>query len=304
MTAHAPIQSDSRRRIAVIFNPGSGRRNLRKLNRVIGNLRQAGCELTLLETTHPGHAVELARDTIKDHPDVIVAAGGDGTLNEVLNGLYGSSIPLAFLPLGTVNVFAREIGLGTSPEAISRTILEGRKQEIVPGCCNGRHFLLMVSCGLDSYVVHRVNVKLKRLIGGAAYGVRFLQYMFSYPDMECTVTVDGREYQATSVIVSRGKLYGGSLVLVPHADLFEPYFQVVMLHKKGLRALLSYSWSFLNRKLWLRRDVTTLEAREITIRSNHDHPLQMDGDPAGRLPANIHLADHTITCIIPEKTPT
>ncbi|WP_321392897.1 diacylglycerol kinase family protein [Emcibacter sp.] len=299
-----PDQPDSRRRITVIHNPVSGRRNRKKFNRVLNNLHRAGCDLTLLKTEHAGHATDLARTAVLDSPDVIVAAGGDGTLNEVLNGLYGSSAPLAFLPLGTVNVFAREIGLGTSADAISHNILAGKKRKIVPGCCNGRYFLLMVSCGLDSHVVHRVNLGLKKMIGGAAYGVRFLQYMFSYPDLDCTVTIDGRDYETSSVIVSRGKLYGGSLVLVPHADLFEPAFQVVMLQKKGLRALLSYGWSLLRRRLWLRRDVTTLETRSLKIRSKTPYPLQMDGDPAGRLPADIHIAEQPVTCIIPEKTPT
>jgi diacylglycerol kinase family enzyme len=206
--------------------------------------------------------------------------------------------------MGTVNVFAREIGLGTSVDRITHNILHGRRQQIVPGCCNGRYFLLMVSCGLDSHVVHRVNLKLKRIIGGAAYGVRFLQYMFRYPELDMTVTVDGRDYPTSSVIVSRGKLYGGSMVLVPHADLYTPSLQVVMLHKKGLRALLSYSWSFLNRRLWLRSDVTTLEARQVSISSERDHPYQMDGDPAGHLPAKIQLAEQPVSCIIPEKTPT
>ena len=304
MTAPASDINDSRRHITVIYNPGSGRRHRRKFNRVIDNLRQAGCVLTLLQTSHAGHATELARTAAKDRPDVIVAAGGDGTLNEVLNGLYGSNTPLAFLPLGTVNVFAREIGLQRTADAISDNILRGTVREIVPGCCNERYFLLMVSCGLDSHVVHRVNLKLKRIIGGAAYGVRFLQYMFNYPDLEMSLRVDGRDYETSSVIVSRGKLYGGSMVLVPQADLFEPTLQVVMLHKKGLRALLSYGWSFLNRRLWLRRDVTTLEAREISITSPGNHPYQMDGDPAGRLPAEIRLAEQPVLCIIPEKTST
>ncbi len=155
-----------RRRLLVILNPTAGRSHRGRFRATLERLRALGCDITLRETVAAGEASALARAADPAAFDGVVAAGGDGTVNEVINGLIGTPLPLALLPLGTANVLAAEIGLGLAPDTVARAIVEGPQRPIACGRAGDRHFTQMAGVGFDAQVVEHVDLALKRRIGG------------------------------------------------------------------------------------------------------------------------------------------
>jgi len=197
--------ADSKRwRVCVVYNPTAGRRRQNRLNAVLGELGRQGAIVELLPTTAPGDAIRFAEECESADWDVLVAAGGDGTLNEVINGWQPEGPPIAVIPLGTANVAAIEIGIPSSPADIARMILEGEERPAFVAAINGRRFLLMSGIGFDAHVVDRISPRLKKLLGKAAYGLEVLRRMvyFRFPDYR--VLIDGREEIAASAIIAKG----------------------------------------------------------------------------------------------------
>ena len=159
----------SRKNFLVIHNPKAGaRRNL--FHAVLNRLHDLGVEVEVQSTTGPGSARDLARSAAETGGhDAVIAAGGDGTINETVNGLSGHQIPLGIIPVGTANVLALEMGLSQDPENIARALVAGPVRSIVPGAINGRLFLLMVGAGWDGRLVAHTTTRLKRFFGKFAF---------------------------------------------------------------------------------------------------------------------------------------
>ena len=226
MTGHT--NPPLRRKIAVIFNPRAGQ-GTRKLKPVLTRLESFGITCTLLETRCAGDGTARAQQALAEGGyDAVVACGGDGTLNEVANGLTGSDVPMGVLPAGTANVLSYEMGLPASPEGLAETLAFGTVRTVYPGSVNGRYFLLMVGVGLDARTVHHVSPGFKKIWGKGAYGLAALREFMKYDPPELKVTVDGREYQAAWVLVFKASRYAGDWVAEPQANLAEPDLSVLM----------------------------------------------------------------------------
>ncbi len=228
----------------IIFNPVAGRRRATALWRVLDLLVENGVKVEVAETQHAGHATELARQAAREGEFMVVAAGGDGTIAEVANGLIGSETALGVIPLGTANVLAKEYRLSTTPRAIANTLAYKRCQLLWPGVAQlpGRQhvFVQMLGLGFDGAVVKGVRPMLKRAIGKGAYVWQSLWESVAYDFPSVRLSVDGVEHQAASVVVSKGRLYGGPYLLAPEAHPEAPGFQVVLFEKPGTwHALLS-----------------------------------------------------------------
>ncbi len=153
----------------VIHNPTAGRRRLRRLRAILLHLAKAGCEATVRPTAARGDAETLARQAAAEGWDVVAVAGGDGTINEAVNGLYGSRVPLAVIPLGTANVVAAELCMPLDPAAIAEVIAGSTVQDIYLGTANGRRFVMMAGVGFDARVVEAIPARVKRALGKGAY---------------------------------------------------------------------------------------------------------------------------------------
>jgi diacylglycerol kinase family enzyme len=228
----------------VIFNPVAGRRRAASLWRVLDLLVENGVKVEVAETQHAGHATELAREAAREGVRLVVAAGGDGTIAEVANGLLGSGTALGIIPLGTANVLAKEYRLSTTPRAVANALAYKRTQLLWPGIARleqGEHvFVQMVGLGFDGAVVHGLQPLLKRLIGRGAYVWQSLWESVAYRFPKVRLLVDGKSYEAASVVVSKGRLYGGPYLLAPNAASTAPGFQVALFERPGmLPALLS-----------------------------------------------------------------
>jgi len=226
----------------VIFNPVAGRRRAAALWRVLDLLVENGVKLEVAETQHAGHATQLARDAARAGLAMVVAAGGDGTIAEVANGLIGSTTALGVIPLGTANVLAKEYKLSTTPRAIANALAYRRTRLLWPGIAkmdNEEHvFVQMVGLGFDGAVVHGLQPLLKRVIGRGAYVWQSLWEAVAYRFPRVELTIDGKDFEAASVVVSKGRLYGGPYLLAPNAAPTEPGFQIALFENPGTFAAL------------------------------------------------------------------
>jgi diacylglycerol kinase family enzyme len=226
----------------VIFNPVAGRRRATALWKVLDLLVENGIKVEVAETQHAGHATELARNAAHAGLAMVVAAGGDGTIAEVANGLIGSDTALGVIPLGTANVLAKEYKLSTTPRAVANALAYKRTTLLWPGVAKlaaGDHvFVQMVGLGFDGAVVHGLQPLLKRVIGRGAYVWQSLWESVAYGFPKVRLTVDGKEYEAASVVVTKGRLYGGPYLLAPNAASTAPGFQVALFENPGTFAAL------------------------------------------------------------------
>jgi diacylglycerol kinase (ATP) len=222
------------RQILVIFNPaaGRGRRHAKRLTRVVAELERRGCSVTVLPTRAPGDAERLAREADLAF-DLIVAAGGDGTVNEVANGIYAASRPLAVLPLGTGNVLANEIGLPRDPRRLARIIADGTPKPIWPGRAGDRLFLAMTGVGFDAEVLGALDPCLRHRIGKLGYIWAILLCLWRYRQAEFVVGIEAGAYRAASVIVTTGRLYAGRFVIAPQARTSRCYISCCFKERGG-----------------------------------------------------------------------
>jgi len=232
----------------VIFNPVAGRRRATALWKVLDLLVESGIKVEVAETQYAGHATLLAREAARAGRPLVVAAGGDGTIAEVVGGLIGSATALGVIPLGTANVLAKEYKLPTTARAIANTLAYKRTKFLWPGIAKlgaesaeDEHvFVQMVGLGFDGAVVHGIKPLLKRVLGRGAYVFQSLWESVAYRFPRVKLTVDGISYEAASVVVTKGRLYGGPYLLAPNAASTQPGFQVALFEHPGtFPALLS-----------------------------------------------------------------
>lgn len=289
------------RRLLVIYNPVAGWRRRRRFVRVIALLRERGCALDVRPTAGPGDAEVLARAAAPGRYDLVVAAGGDGTINEVINGLAGSDLPLALLPLGTANVLAAEIGLGASAAAVAEAIAQAPPRPVFIGDANGRRFALMIGVGFDARVVEGLDLGLKRALGKVAYVLSAFRQFLRYRPRRYQVEIDGRTFPATSVVIAKGHYYGGRFVVAPAARLDEPSLHVALFERAGRWNLLRYALALLGNRLDRLPDVRIVPAVAVKVSGEPGEAIQADGDLLARLPLRVTLVKQPIALVTAES---
>lgn len=293
------------RRLMVIYNPTAGRRARRRLAEWLAHLDRLGAVVTLRETTGPRHAEELARTADPALFDAVAAAGGDGTINEVVNGLAGSPLPLAILPLGTANVLAAEIGLPREVAELARIAAFEPARPIWPGeavpdgAHHGRRFLVMAGIGFDAEVVKQLHLPLKRRLGKLAYIVSILGRLRDYRHRSYRAVVDGTPVQGASLVVAKAHFYGGRFVLAPAARLADPTLQVVLFGRYGRCAALGYMAAMVAGLLHRCRTVRIIVGRTIELAEPRGAAVQIDGDIHLHLPASLRIAATPLLLIQP-----
>jgi YegS/Rv2252/BmrU family lipid kinase len=286
----------------VIVNPvaGSGARTAVQACR--DGLAARGIPFEVLETRARGDAEALARDAVADGADLVVAAGGDGTVNEVVNGLKDGGAALAVVPAGTANVLAADIGMPRRPQAIARALAALEARTIRLGSVNGRLFALMAGAGFDAQVVAAVDTRLKRRLGRLAY-VLAAARLLRRPPADYTVIIDGRPHAAAGVVVARSRFYGGRHLLHAGIDLGAADLTVCLLDGDGPARRVSRALSLAAGGFPLRPDVRFVAAREVVVDGPAGEPVQADGDVVARLPATIRLHPIPLRLVCPPHSP-
>lgn len=287
----------------LIYNPKAGGRHRDRLDALVDYAQEQGFTVTLARTEQAGHATHLAGSDAADAADQMIVAGGDGTVNEVLNGLTEDSPPIGFAPFGTANVLAHELHYPKGFKARARAILNGVVRPVRLARANNRAFMLMASVGLDAYAVAGVDGKVKDKIGPLAYIVSGLKALNLYFSGKLKYRVrlddDAQTYEPVTVIVTRAKKYGGPFTIAPNAGLDQDSLYVVMFMKGGLIALLQYAWGILTSRLDHQPPIMIRKATRVEIDGDHVDPVQVDGDNAGTLPLSIAMTDQQVGLVWP-----
>jgi diacylglycerol kinase family enzyme len=289
-----------RRSIHIILNPIAGARRPGLLHAVVERLSQAGAVVTLEETAGPGDATRLARDAIgRGHADVIVAAGGDGTINEVARGVLGQSTPLGIVPLGTANVLALELGLRPRAGDIADMLLSGPAHLVGTGLVEGRIFLMMVGVGFDGVVVHAINPLLKRLTGKGAFVWAGIKEWIRRPGRDIHLIVDGREKRAAWAIVINGRYFAGPHILSRRGDISQPGLTLFLFRNGGRFALIRYLIALGLGRVERLSDVEVLPMRMVRFVGPEGLEVEVDGDARGCLPQTIEQGTHVLRLVVP-----
>lgn len=247
----------------------------------------------------------MAHMAIGAGAELILVAGGDGTINEVLSGVANSRVPLGILPAGTANVLATEIGLGHNIEQAAATLSQCIAQRIAIGRIDGgpkpRYFLSMAGIGFDAHIVYNLNDTLKRRLGKGAYWVSgFSQVVRSYP--EFLVEIDGIQQNACSfALVSRVRNYGGDFEIARNVSLLDARFEVVLFRGRTPLPYLKYVCGMVTGRLSGMHGVSFLPAQCVLARQPPDPRvyIQVDGENAGRLPATVSIVPDALTLLVP-----
>ncbi len=291
----------------VIFNPAARGDKAARFHQYLTQLRD--CQF--LTTTGAGAARTLAAQAARQGFETIIAAGGDGTLNEVLNGI--GDVPgsfektrLAVIPLGTVNVFALEAGIPSDPEIAWELIEQGKEilidlPEITFQARDGvksRYFLQMAGAGLDARAVELVDWGLKKRVGSLAYvwaGLKALMRSQS----AIQVSTKTKSTSGELVIISNGKFYGGQFTFCPDAKYTDGLLDVCAFPKVSWHRLPLYSFAALTDRLAKQNFTVNFQAESIQLSSAVRVPIQLDGEAVGYLPAVLRLHSRKLRMIVP-----
>jgi diacylglycerol kinase (ATP) len=291
-------------------NGGNGRRRLIDQARRI--LSSNGIEAELAETTGPGHATEIAQQAVREHRQLVIACGGDGTLNEVVNGLAnfsnGHRVPLALLPGGTANILAKELDLPWDIPRAARRLVNGEVREIALGLATPleqpdrkRFFLSVAGAGPDGMIVYSVDLGLKARVGILAYWWQGAREVLRYTFPRFRVRTGDRQLEATLVVVGRTKNYGGPFKITDQADLFEDRFEVMALTTQSGFRYLSYLPTLWMGNLRSEEDVHFWKADSLICEPLDASPVyaQVDGEPLTRLPIEFTIVPRALKLLVP-----
>ncbi len=278
--------------IHLFFNPASGGFTPARAERLLIRLRAAGL------TVHPyyPHAQDEAQQTIAalcaqaTTPPTVIAVGGDGTVNTVINSMPQGKATLGVIPLGTANVTARELGIRSLRDAVNR-IVRGAHRPFAVGEATSsvgtRRFILMAGIGCDAAAVAAVRPSEKRLFGKGAYILAGLRQYLQWDRSPLTITVAGHAITCTSAIIANAAHYAGPYRLAPQAGLLNDQLQIVPITFNRSLDLIRFTLSVLARRRF--ETSASLLVQQETITVSGGKPVQLDGDPFGSTPLTIRL---------------
>jgi YegS/Rv2252/BmrU family lipid kinase len=291
----------------VIFNPAA---RGEKAEQFHSQLAALSTRVGLKPTYAPGTGQVLAAEAVREGYETVVAAGGDGTLNEVVNGIgdgpggFGR-VRLGVLPLGTINVFARELRLPMTFEDAWRVIEKGRERVIdLPwaefsnhGQIQRRYFVQLAGAGLDSRAIELVDAGQKKVMGPLAYVVAGFKAL-SRPKPQISVSSASERLTGELVLIGNGRYYGGNFELFPRAELTDGRLDVTVFPKVNWEVLFRSGWGWLTDQLHQSAGCQTFQAESFNLESSEAVPFELEGDNVGQLPARFGVQPRTLRVLV------
>jgi YegS/Rv2252/BmrU family lipid kinase len=299
-------------RALILFNPAAGQANLRAaLEAAAGIWRQAGWQVELRPTEYAGHATVLAQQAAQSGVAIVAAAGGDGTVNEVVNGIVNTQTALAVLPIGTVNIWAREMGLTMDVRQAAQAFLTAQREQVDVGKTVSkaaeRYFLLMAGVGFDAAVTAGVRSDQKRRLGAIAYVKHAITLAWQFKGIRTHIRIDGQRIRGRvlMLVIGNSQLYGGVVKITAHAVLDDGQLDVCVI--KG-RRMLAAPWRLLSifvrqyklQGVWQDPQVEHYKARRVQITGKKKIPVQVDGDYIGTTPMIFEVVPRGLWVLVPE----
>ncbi|TAG11049.1 MAG: diacylglycerol kinase family lipid kinase [Verrucomicrobia bacterium] len=288
-------------RYPLIFNPKA---RSQKSGRVLRFLMEHANRFAIYATNHAGEAHDLAARFAARGEPVVIAAGGDGTLNEVVRGLAGSETVLGILPAGTMNVFAREMSIPFDSLESAFDVIEKRHiKEIDLFEANGTPFVQMAGIGFDAHVIEETTWESKKMLGPMAYllaGIRLLGNVPPVLEIECA---NGHREQGVAVLAGNGSLYGGPFRFFRNASNSDRMLDVLIYQESGYRLVMDSLKGLATGGIEMMDSTRCFQTESFTVRSSEQVPLQVDGELIGRsLDVQFRLSEHRLRVIAPASS--
>jgi diacylglycerol kinase (ATP) len=322
----------------LIYNPSGGQVVVRhELDNVAAFLNRYGWSLTLRETSKPLEATELARHAANRGARVVIAAGGDGTVNEVANGLVNTDAALGVLPVGTSNSWALQMGIpalnpklpgtpvvkmiATLEERIARplpanyyrkvlldaarVLVERHTVAVDMGELSGRYFLMWAGIGFDAASAKSVSLKEKRALGSWAYVLSTVKSAYRYSGTDVRLNLDGKVVKVDTpfIVVSNIQLYGGMVEIGAKACVNDAKLDVCIFKGDGFFTFVQHAMKVLTHRHLQDPKVEYYQCREIVVESAHSLPVHVDGEPFTRTPVAIHTVPSSLKAIVSKTAP-
>ncbi len=288
-------------RAIVISNPAArNHTDAASLDDALSVARAAGWDVTLAPTTHAGHAMELARAAAAQGVDAVIAHGGDGTVNEVANGLAGTRTALAVLPAGTANIWAKETAMERQPRAAMRQIVGGARRRIDLGRAGERYFLLMAGIGLDAVVIPRVGRDMKRRLGAASFPLMGARTALGTKPWSVDMRIDGDAANPSLywMVIGNTRSYGGLTKIARRAIADDGALDAVVMRRGGAHRLVRDGVMLLLGRHERSPNIGYTRARTIEI-ATPGVPVQVDGELCGETPMRFEVAPDVLDVIVP-----
>ena len=322
----------------LIYNPSGGQVVVRhELDNVVAFLNRYGWSVTLRETSKPLEATELARHAVNRGARVVIAAGGDGTVNEVANGLVNTDVALGVLPVGTTNAWALQMGIpalnpmlpgiqavkliAALEERIARplpanyyrkvlldaarVLVDGHTVAVDMGELSGRHFLMWAGMGFDAAIAQSIPLREKRALGSWAYVFPTIESAYRYSGTDVCLNLDGKVVNVSTplIVVSNIQLYGGVMAIGAKACVNDARLDVCIFKGGGFLTFVQHAMKVLSHRHLQDPNVEYYQCREIVVESAHPLPVHVDGDPFTMTPVAIHTVPSSLKVIVPKIVP-
>lgn len=289
--------------IILIANPAARRASGEKTEHAIILLRSAGYEVNLRLTGKRGDAEEFAREACLENSGFIIVCGGDGTINEVINGAAYSGTNIGIIPMGTANVLAKELAIPEDIEGAVGRILNSEAHRVSLGKISftryspltTRYFSLMAGIGFDADAVYGISGGMKKYSGKWAYIASGLRMLFRYSPARLSFVVDGTAYGGYSAIIGKTSRYGGNFKATPDADITRPELYACIMHGKRRIDVLRYVYGIVTGRHLSFKDVTYLKA--LSLKIDGTAHVQIDGDYIGTTPATVSIAENVLKLV-------
>lgn len=299
----------------LIYNPTAGPRNVRgELERLRSFFRARDWVVELRVTEKPGDATRMAREAALQGRDAAIVAGGDGTVNEVVNGLTGTETAMGVLPVGTGNLWAKELRVPTytltNPRRLQEAaadLVRGRVRAIDVGRVGERVFLCWASAGLDARVTSEMEPRERatKRLGALPYLIAAVLVARDYQGVEAEVVLDGDVVSGRTLMVVANNIqqYGGLVEVAPQAKLDDGLLDIFVFKGLGLQYLVRHLVRVLSQRYLDDPEMVHRQARRIEIRSNETLSVQADGDPLGTTPVTMEVVAGALRIIAPPTMP-
>lgn len=283
--------------IFVILNPAARSERAQRKREHVEAL--AGASL-VYATTKTGEAESFARRAASEGYRKIVAAGGDGTIHEVVNGIVGTDTTLGILPLGTMNVFANEIGLPTHDlDFCWRVIQSNNTRDVDLPMANKRSFVQLGGIGLDAQVVKETSETLRRNFGPVSYIIAAAQIAARRPPHLSIESENASITEGSFVLMGNGRLYGGPFPFFKHAAIDDGVFDVVVFKRLGYLEIVKYLQDVVFSSEIRTPEVEYFQTRHLQVESLEEVPVELDGELVGSCPVEIVLHDRALRVLVP-----
>lgn len=298
------------KQVAIIFNPraGSIKGDISRIETLRETLKKHGvsCDDELwMPTSRAGEAAELAAKAVKINAHLVIVCGGDGTINEAVQGLVGSSTPLAILPSGTANVLAKELSLPSSPEGLAELISRNHLRRISVGLAEHpetnwqRYFLLMAGIGIDAAIIESVNPKFKKQFGIGAYIAAGLQALVNWKLTPFKLKANHQSYPATFAVIANAANYAAWFNISPDSRMESDSLNLCAFNSTNRITYLGYAAMSLFGAHTKAANVVYEPMSEIFAESTEPVPVQLDGELVGHLPMKFSIVPDALTVVAP-----